>query len=72
MDNNKIIIEKILGVDLKVLTNEGIQRNISIRGLMDSEKCSMTIDNELYRKPETKIDIHLECDGYNLGVFKYD
>jgi hypothetical protein len=70
---NKIIIEEILGVNLKVLCDDGKVHTVSLYGLMNNKNSNMTIDDEFGRDPEIKIDLHLECDSYMLGVDnKYD
>lgn len=68
MDKNKLIIEKILSVDLNVLTTNGEHHKLSIMDLLGSEGSSMSIDKDDNRSPKCMVDIHLECDMFNYGV----
>lgn len=68
MDKDKLIIEKILSVDLNVLTTNGEHHKLSIMDLLGSEGGSMSIDGDDNRIPRYMIDIHLECDRFNYGV----
>jgi hypothetical protein len=65
---DKLIIEKILGVDLNVLTSDGEHHTVSFMNLLNNECSSMTVDDECNRIPRYKIDLHLECDGFSVGI----
>lgn len=65
---DKLIIEKILSVDLNVLTTNGEHHKLSIMDLLGNEGCTMSIDNDDRRCPRNVIDIHLECDMFNYGL----
>lgn len=68
MNQDKLIIEKILSVDLNVLTTNGEHHKLSIMDLLGNESGSMSIDNDDSRSPRNMIDIHLECDMFNYGI----
>lgn len=68
MNEDKLIIEKILSVDLNVLTENGEHHKLSIMDLLGSEGGSMSVDTDDNRTPKYMIDIHLECDKFNYGV----
>lgn len=64
------IIEKILGVDIKVTTDKGEERIISISDLIDidNKNTSLSVDKTFYSKPRCKINLHIECDGYSFKI----
>lgn len=62
---DELIVKKILGVDINVLTNTKEEKTISLFDLLNNENSTMCFDYDDFRKPYCKIDIHLECDGYN-------
>ena len=68
MDKNNLIIEKILGVDLHVLTTNGKHHKISIMDLLGSEGGSLSVDTDDNRVPRCMIDIHLEADKFSYGI----
>lgn len=68
MDKDKLIIEKILSVDLNVLTTNGEHHKLSIMDLLGNEGGSLSVNNDDNRSPRNMIDIHLECDKFNYGV----
>lgn len=69
MDKNKLIIEKILSVDLNVLTTNGEHHKLSIMDLLgNTGGSSMSVNTDDSRKPKCMIDIHLECDQFSYGV----
>lgn len=68
MDKDKLIIKKILSVDLNVLTTDGEHHKFSIMDLLGNEGGSMSIDDDYNRIPRCMIDIHLECDKFSYGV----
>lgn len=66
---DKLIIEKILGADLNVLTSNGEQHVLSIMDLSGSQAgSSMSANIDDRRIPRCMIDIHLECDKFSYGV----
>lgn len=66
---DKLIIEKILGVDLNVLTNNGEYYKLSIMDLFgDVSGSSISFNTDDSRNPRCMIDIHLECDNFSYGV----
>lgn len=64
------IIEKILGVDIKVLTKAGEERILSISDLMnvDDNKTIFSVNGDDHNSPYYKIDLHIECDGYGSRI----
>lgn len=64
------IIERILGVDIKVITDRGEERTISISDLVniDEKNTSLSVDKTFYNKPHCKINLHIECDGYRFKI----
>ena len=64
---DKIIVQKILGVHLDVVTDKGELYTMSLTNLINNRDSKMAIS---YNDgcPTYEIDIHLECDGYGLGV----
>lgn len=68
MDKDELIIEKILGVDLNVLTTNGQHHKVSIMDLLGNEGGSLSVDTDDDRAPRCMIDIHLECDKFSYGV----
>lgn len=69
MDKDKLIIEKILSVDLNVLTTNGEHHKLSIMDLLgNTGGSSMSVNTDDSRKPKCMIDIHLECDQFSYGV----
>lgn len=69
MDKDKLIIEKILSVDLNVLTTNGEHHKLSIMDLLGNVTgSSMSIDTDDGRIPKCMIDIHLECNKFSYGV----
>ena len=68
MDKDKLIIKKILGVDLNVLTTNGEYHKVSIMDLLGNEGGSLSVDNDDSRSPRIMIDIHLECYRFSYGV----
>lgn len=66
MDN--LIIEKILGVDLYLLTNDGKHHVLSLMDFIGNNGSSILFDSDDNRVPRYKIDIHLECDEYTFGL----
>ena len=65
---DKLIIEKILGADLIVLTNDCKHHKLSFTNLKGNENSTLTIDRDDNRMPRFKIDIHLESEGYDLII----
>ena len=65
---DKLIIEKILSVDLNVLTTNGEHHKLSIMDLLGNVGGSMSVDDDDCRTPRNMIDIHLECDMFNYGI----
>ena len=67
---NKLIIEKILDIDLNLMAlSDGkhpTMHTISLMNLMGNRDALMTIDCDDDRSPRYKIDIHLECDEYTF------
>lgn len=68
MNEDKLIIEKILGVDLNVLTINGERHKMLIMDLLGNEGGSFSVDADDSRVPRYMIDIHLECDKFSYGV----
>lgn len=68
MDKDELIIEKILGVDLNVLTTNGEHHKVSIMDLLGNEGGSLSVDTDDSRVPRCMVDIHLECDKFSYGV----
>ena len=66
------IIEKILGVDIKVLTNTGKEKVLSISDLVNvsDSKTKFSVDENRFGYPYYKIDLHIECDGYGWRIIK--
>lgn len=64
------IVEKILGVDIKVITDKGEERTVSISDLVgvDGEKTSLSINGAFSNEPHYKINLHIECDGYGWKI----
>ena len=46
MNKDKLIIEKILGVDLNVLTTNGEHHKVSIMDLLGNEGGSLSVDTD--------------------------
>ena len=65
---SKLIIEKILGVDLNVLTDDGEHHTFSLINLIGNEGSSMSVDTDDNRTPRCMIDIHLECDKFDYAI----
>lgn len=66
---DKLSIEKILSVDLKVLTSNGEHHTLSFMDFMGNVAgSSMSIDTDDGRIPKCMIDIHLECNKFSYGV----
>lgn len=66
---DKLIIEKILSVELNVLTSNGEYHKLSIMDLLGNEGgSSISVNTDDSRTPRCMIDIHLECDGFSYGV----
>lgn len=68
MYKDKLIIEKILSVDLNVLTTNGEHHKLSIMDLLGHEGSSLSVDTDNSRVPRCMIDIHLECDKFSYVV----
>lgn len=62
------VIEKILGVDLHYLCNDGNEHIISITDFKNSSESTLTTCRDEKRIPVNKIDIHLECDQYSYYI----
>lgn len=64
------IIEKILGIDIKVLTNTGEEKVLSISDLVniDENKTKFSVCADEVNDPYYKIDLHIECDGYGWRI----
>lgn len=65
---SKLIIEKILGADLNVLTDNGEHHVFSLINLIGNEGSSMSVNTDDNRVPRCTIDIHLECDKFDYGI----
>lgn len=68
MDKDRLIIEKILSVDLNVLTTNGEHHKMSIMDLLGNEDGSLSVDTDDSRVPRCMIDIHLEGNKFSYGV----
>lgn len=55
MNEDKLIIEKILSVDLNVLTTNGEHHKLSIMDLLGNEGGSLSVDNDDNRTPKYMI-----------------
>lgn len=69
---DKLVIEKVLGVDLKVITNDGKQHTVTINNLIDNKNSSVCMDCDKNRIPQCKIDIHLECKAYSFKIDQHE
>ena len=66
---DKLTIEKILSVDLNVLTKNGEHHTISFMDFRDCvEGSSISVNTKDTRRPKCLLDIHLECNEFNCGV----
>lgn len=64
------VVKKILGVEVKVLTDKGEERTLTLTDFLelDDNKSSISIDRDMCRTPQCKIDFHLECGNYHWRI----
>lgn len=62
MKYEDITVEKILGVDIKLLCNDGQERTISISDLLNVTKSDISISKD-WSTPKFKLVLDLQCDN---------
>lgn len=60
----KDIIEQILKVDIKVLTDKDEEKILTLTKLPKNNNSSISIHSDDYKTPRYEIDLHIECDSY--------
>lgn len=68
-----LIVENILGVEVKALCNDGNVHTVGWTELLRPEGCTYGSDKKMVNNGGEKvekyiIDIHLECEGYDTVV----
>lgn len=71
MNNEKV--EKVLGFDIKVLTNKGKEKIIRFTDIQGHIGSSLSIDNGYYyNMGEKHIELKLDCFGYSMEFVEVD
>lgn len=67
---NRVIVEKVLGAEIKVSCNDEKIHTIGYANLLNAENSTINIKKGTINNDVLKcvIDIHLECDGYDVVV----
>lgn len=64
---NNEIVEKVLGFDIKVLTNKGKEKIICFTDIQGHIGSSLSIENgDYYDMGEKHIELKLDCFGYSM------
>lgn len=68
-DDNIVTIKEILGLDIKVKTNQNEERNLRLIDFINTRDCTLTIGHSDYLyNPSKQITIVINCDGYSLEL----
>lgn len=64
-----LLIEQIIGLNLKVLCNDGELHNISFFDFMRCENplVSLKYDKSTEKAPK-EIEVHIKCNNYSVGI----
>lgn len=62
------VVEKILGLDVKVKTNKCDEKIIRLMDFVNAEDSTIAFNYFDYMKPKRQIIITINCDGYSFEV----
>lgn len=66
MDEEKA--KKILGVDIKIITDSGVEKVISLKNFVCQEDSYISVYKDDFKNPKYKMDIHIEANKYDVEV----
>lgn len=67
---DKEIITKILGVDIKVITDSGVEKVISLKNFVHQKDSYISVYKDELENPRYNMNIHIEADGYGVEVIE--
>lgn len=68
----KDIIDKIIGFDVHVLTQNNEKKTLSFLDFVNEQNSEITISKDDNKKPYYKLDLHIGCDGYGSKIQYFD
>lgn len=68
LDNEKEIVEKLIGIDIRAKTNKGDNRVISLTDFKNEENSSITFNSCDNAVPKRQIVITINYEGYSVSI----